>query len=347
MKTVDFLVVGCGLAGISFIEQALADNRSVLVFDNASQQSSTVAGGLYNPVVLKRFTSVWKSEEQLNLAIPFYKQLELKLSKKLDHKTPVLRRFTSTEEQNDWFTASDRPHVGSFISTKIIKNTNAAIDANFGFGEVLQTGRIDTQALISNYKHHLKTNNQFKDTGFDYHLLKHTEDGFIYNNILAKHIIFAEGFGVKHNPYFNHLPLNGTKGELITILAPNLNIDYILKSSVFLIPMGNDLYRVGATYEWSDKTNRITEKGKTELLSKLKTFLKCDFEVVDQVAGIRPTVKDRRPLVGEHPEHKNMFVLNGLGTRGVMIGPYVANQLYNHINTGEAINSEININRFL
>ena len=91
-----------------------------------------------------------------------------------------------------------------------------------------------------------------------------------------------------------------TKGELLTIYAPDLKIDFVLKGPVFLIPLGNDLYTVGATYDWDDTTNNVTEKGKEELLDKLKTLISCSFEVVDQVAGIRPTVKDRRPLVGQH-----------------------------------------------
>ena len=125
-------------------------------------------------------------------------------------------------------------------------------------------------------------------------------------------------------------------------------MDYVLKSSAFLIPLKEkDQYIVGATYEWTDKTNTVTQKAKEELLNKLKTFLKCDFEVIDQVAGIRPTVKDRRPLVGAHPEHKNMFVLNGLGTRGVMIGPYIAKQLFNHIENEMPLDDEINISRFI
>jgi len=61
MKHVDYIIVGCGLAGIAFCEQLNAANKTFIVFDNASQHSSTIAGGLYNPVVLKRFTPVWKS----------------------------------------------------------------------------------------------------------------------------------------------------------------------------------------------------------------------------------------------------------------------------------------------
>ncbi len=78
------------------------------MFDDNSQVSSTVAGGLYIQVVLKRFTSVWKSNVQLNLALPIYKNIETELDIKLDYKIPVLRLFNSIEEQNNWFLPSDK-----------------------------------------------------------------------------------------------------------------------------------------------------------------------------------------------------------------------------------------------
>ncbi|MCX7551836.1 NAD(P)/FAD-dependent oxidoreductase [Xanthomarina sp. F2636L] len=343
---VDYIIVGCGLAGIAFSEQLIAANKSFVVFDNQSQQSSVVAGGLYNPVVLKRFTSVWKSKEQLDLALPMYHEIEKKLQIKIDFKIPVYRRFTSNEEQNNWFLASDNPLLAEHLSSKIIKNSNPNIQAEFGFGEVLHTGRIDTSALVSSYRTYLKDQNLLMESAFHYNELKTQETGVSYQDISATNIVFGEGFGLKQNPFFNYLPLKESKGELLTIYAPDLKIDYVLKSSVFVLPLGNDLYHIGATYNWNDKTNNITKEGREELLNKLKTFLIGDFEVVHQVAGIRPTVKDRRPLVGKHPKHNNMFVLNGLGTRGVMIGPYVAKQLFEYIENNHALQSEINITRF-
>jgi len=342
---VDYIVVGCGLAGIHFCEQLKAHQKSFVVFDNLSQQSSIVAGGLYNPVVLKRFTSVWNSAEQLAIALPVYKTLENNLNVKLDYKIPVLRRFTSIEEQNNWFAATDKPELSQFLSTDIIKNRNTAIDAQFGFGKVLQTGRIDTKLLISEYKNQLREANLLIEDSFQYNALKYGNT-LGYKDISAKHIVYAEGYGLKKNPFFSDLPLNEVKGELLTIYAPNLKIDYVLKSSVFIIPLGDDLYRIGATYDWKDKTNDITSKAKEELLNKLKAFVKCDFEVISQVAGIRPTVSDRRPLVGKHELHKNMYVLNGLGTRGVMIGPFIAQALYNFIEHDILLDNAINIKRF-
>ncbi|TCK67263.1 glycine/D-amino acid oxidase-like deaminating enzyme [Winogradskyella wandonensis] len=346
MKNVDYIIVGCGLAGISFCEVLKAYNKSFIVFDDASQQSSIVAAGLYNPVILKRFSEVWKAKEQLDIALPTYAKIEEELNTQVDYQHPIYRRFSSIEEQNLWFTASDKPALEPFLSAEIIKNTNPYIDASFGLGEVLQAGRVDTEHLISVYKKDLRDKDSIREDAFNYEALDVSEIDCAYKDLTAKHIVFAEGYGVKKNPYFNHIPLNGTKGEVLTIKAPKLKLDTAIKSSVFIISIGDDFYKVGSTYEWTDKTNQPTEKAKEELLTKLKTFITCDFEVVEHSAGIRPTVKDRRPLVGRHQEHKHLYVLNGLGTRGVMIGPYVAKKLFNFIEKDIALDSEIDINRF-
>lgn len=346
MKEIDYIVVGIGLAGISFCEQLRKNNKSFVVFDNASQQSSTIAGGLYNPVVLKRFTPVWQCKEQLELALSMYVNLEILLNVKLDYKIPVYRKFASLEEQNDWFAASDKPFLSEYLSPKLIKNNNTFIEASFGYGEVLETGRLDVKALIENYKTFLSSHDIFNETFFNYKDLIQHANGIQYNNIKAKHIVFAEGFGIAKNPFFDQLPMSPAKGELLTIHAPDLKIDYVLKAGVFLIPLGNDFYIVGATYEWKDLSAEITDKAKNELETKLKKLITCDYKIVNQVAGVRPTVKDRRPLVGRHAIYKNMYVLNGLGTRGVMIGPYVAKQLFCLIEEGVSLEKEIDIWRF-
>ena len=343
---VDFIVIGSGIAGISFCEQLRAHHKTFVVFDDQSQQSSIVAGGLYNPVVLKRFTPVWKSKEQLQIALQMYLNFEQEFDVKLDYKIPVLRKFSSLEEQNDWFTASDKPNLSEYLSVNLIKNTNKNIEASFGFGEVLQTGRIDVKVLMDAYKNFLLKDFRFFETKFKYTDLEVANGELKYGKIQAKNIVFTEGFGINKNPFFKDLPLLGTKGELLTIHAPDLKMDFVLKGPVFLIPIGDDNYIVGATYNWEDRTQEVTLKGKEELLAKLNTIISCTYKVIDQVAGIRPTVKDRRPLVGQHTVHKNMFVLNGLGTRGVMIGPYVAKQLFDFMEFGTPLEADIDIKRF-
>lgn len=344
---IDYLIIGLGLAGISFAEMALQNDKSIFVLDNNSQNSSRIAGGLYNPVILKRFSEVWQAQEQLVLMNQFYTNLEDKLKCKVDFKKPVLRKFFSIEEQNNWFAASDKFALAPFLSTEIISKKYQGIDSPYDYGEVLQTGYVDTALLLNKYKEYLINDELFLEESFDYDALKIESNGVRYKNIQAKHIIFAEGFGMHANPYFKNLPLDGTKGELFIIKAPQLDLDVIVNTSVFILPLGNDLFKVGATYNWKDKTDLPTEEGKTELIERIKEIIACDFEIVEHFAGVRPTVKDRRPLVGTHQDYKAMHILNGLGTRGVMLGPAMAKALFEFIEFQKPLDPVIDIKRFL
>ena len=342
----DYLVVGLGLAGISFCEQLEDNDKTFHVISDNSQTSSSVAGGLYNPVILKRFTLAWKANEQLELALPFYRKLEKKLEVTLDYKLSVARRFNSIEEQNLWYEAMDKPNLGAFLSPEIRANTNQNVDAPFGLGIVHKTGRIDTKSLLAAYSKYLKNNGQLTSEKFDYKALSIEDHMISYQAIRAKHIVFAEGFGLKKNPYFNYLPLNGNKGEYVIIQAPDLNEEKAIKASIFCIPLGKGRYKIGANYNRNSTSNEPSEYTRKELLQKMEKFIRCDYKVTDQIAGVRPTVIDRRPLVGRHPEFDNLYILNGLGSRGVLIAPSASLELYRFIEHQKPLNSEIDLSRF-
>ncbi len=342
----DYIIVGSGLAGIAFAETLLQHNKSFIVFDNHSQNSTRIAGGLYNPVILKRFSEVWNAKAQLELAVVFYKAIEDKLGVHFDFKLPIYRKFFSIEEQNNWFVASDKVNLAPFLSSTLITKTFSGIESPFGYGEVLHTGYVDTVVLLERYHQYLKGLGLLFETGFNYSDLAVMDDSVSYHDVSAKQIVFAEGFGLHANPFFNYLPLDGTKGELLIIKAPNLDLDVIINTSVFIVPLGDGLFKVGATYNWQDKTCVVTDEGKKELIDKLREIITCDFEIVAHFAGVRPTVKDRRPLIGTHPGYKNLHILNGLGTRGVMLAPSMARDLFDFIENGKPLDRSIDIRRF-
>ena len=147
----DYIIVGSGLAGIAFAETLFQQEKAFIVFDNNSQNSSRIAAGLYNPIILKRFSEVWNAKPQLELAAGFYAVIEQKLAIQFDFKTPIYRKFFSVEEQNNWFAASDKPNLAPFLSTTIVHKKYNGIDAPFGYGEVLQTGYVDMIALLTHY----------------------------------------------------------------------------------------------------------------------------------------------------------------------------------------------------
>jgi glycine/D-amino acid oxidase-like deaminating enzyme len=342
----DYIIVGLGLSGIAVSRRLEERNKQFIVFEDGSQRSSLVAGGLFNPVILKRFTLAWNANEQMQIAIPFYKKIEAKLQTRIVHSIEIYRKFFSAEEQNNWFEAADKPLLSEFLDTRLVKDINPSIPSDFSFGRVRQTGVIDTDVLIKEYRNHLKTKDKIQFERFDYSALQINEDSINYNGISARHIIFCEGFGLQSNPFFCYLPLQGNKGEYITIYSDELKLNVAVKSSVFIIPLGNNLYKVGATYDNQDRNPQPSKRARIELEEKVKKLLTCSFEVIDQSAGIRPASKDRKPMVGRHPKYKNLYCCNGFGSRGVLISPKVSADLIAYIENKIPLPQEINLNRF-
>lgn len=342
----DFIIVGLGLSGTGLSYRLEKENKDFVVFDDASQEASKVAGGFMNPVILKRFTLAWKADQQMSKAVPFYNEMEQLLNKELLSPLEIYRRFSSVEEQNNWFAAADKPRLAPYLDTELVHDLNPHIPGPYSFGKVLNTKRIDPRGLLEAYEAHLSKTGILRKESFDHSALEISEEGVRYKDIEAKSIIFCEGFGIRKNPFFNYLPLRGNKGEYMFIKAPGLNLEVGVKSSIFIFPAGEDLYAVGATYSNTDKTPGPTPEAREELVTKLKDLVKIDFEVVDQVAGLRPSTIDRRPLVGQHPVYKNLYCCNGFGSRGILLAPSISEELLGLITEQKELDPEIDIDRF-
>lgn len=353
MKKLDYIIVGLGIAGISICEELLKNNKRFIVYDYGEINSTTVAAGMVNPVVLKRFTPVWNADKHIQSALQFYNQLSEKLGVQLYTKIPLWRVFNSIEEQNNWVVASDRNDLKEYLDPKIIKNENPRIQAPFGFGRVYKTGIVNTQVLISKYKEFLKRQSILRNETFQYEALKEDNSGVTYQDYQANRIIFSEGASVIHNPYFpssqstvsSHLVIPN-KGEYLTIHAPDLQLQSIIKTSIFIIPLGEDLYKVGATYNRNEFSIHATQNAKEYLLQLLNSLIYCDFTIVDQVAGIRPTTKDRKPFLGTLDESEHRVFFNGLGTRGITSAPSLAKALYKHLEDDIPLDREVAIKRY-
>ncbi|GER58150.1 NAD(P)/FAD-dependent oxidoreductase [Patiriisocius marinus] len=354
MKNVDYIIVGLGIAGLAFAETLRSNNKSFVLFEDANKGATTASGGVLNPTVLKRFTAAWNVEQFLTYAIPFYQRLEAVLSDKVIEPIAIHRILKSVEEQNNWIVACDKDQLKHYLKSDLVSNDNKSISAPYKLGSVNKAYQIRPATLVQDYRIFLASNNCIIADYFDYSLLEIQNDNVVYKDISANHIVFSEGAGVVNNPLFPlaispELPkvFVPNKGEYIIVNAPLLKCTSVLKGPVMVIPLGNDLYKVGASYGRDELSMDITEDARFDLSDKLKTMITCDFEVVDQVAGIRPTVKDRKPLIGVLPASHNVAFLNGLGTRGLTMAPLLAKQLFDFIENDTEIPSELNLARFL
>ena len=357
MEEVDYIIVGLGIAGITFCERLRQDGKRFVVYEPSLASATKVAGGVVNPVVLKRFTPIWNLPQFHAEAYPFYVQLSEYLQVDFLQKTLLQRVFNNVQEQNDWLVASDKNNLSLFLSSELSKNSNPLIEAPFGFGNVNEVFQIDTALLMTAYAAHLRQNEQLISEEFDYDLLQIDQEGELgsngekahtiqYEKYKAKRVLFSEGAAAVHNPYFSVDCLIPKKGEYIIFKAPQLRLKSILKGAIFIIPLGNDRYKAGATFDHNGQKPDLTQEGKASLVASVRKLIHCPFEVVDQIAGMRPTVKDRRPLLGSI-SNSDLLFFNGLGTRGLGMAPLLSKQLLAYAEHDIPLPDEVNIQRFV
>ena len=321
MKTVDFIVVGQGIAGTLLAFDLIEARKSVAIIDVDLKASATrVAAGLINPVGLKRCIPSHNSHQYLPKAIKRYREIEQKLGANFFELKSILRLFSNESLKNEWQVKFSNTNMDRYISRFYDDNTFTAFkDAN-GSAEVCPAAHIDLQTFLNKSREHFKAECLLLEERFDFSKFNPKE--ISYKSLKSNYIIFCEGYRVKDNPYFKTLPLSPTKGEVMTIRIPSLEtFDKIISKGVYILPLGNYLYTVGATYNHTDITDEPTSEGQAFLRDKIRDILAVDFEVISSVAGVRPTVKDRKTLIGLHPNYDKIGVFNGLGTRGALQGP--------------------------
>jgi len=342
----DYLVVGLGLAGLAFCSILEQNKKRFHIIDHNANLSNRVIGGMYNPIILKRFSPAWKAHEMWQQSILTYQYLERKFAKTYFQPFKIFRILKSIEEQNNWTVASDKVVMKEYMTTQLVHETISGIDAPYGFGELQNVGRVEGEQILQDYKEFALEAGLLSLEAFDYEEIIFKDQLVFYKGQAYKQIVFCEGSYIAHNPYFNYLPMKVSKGEMLIVEIPDLEMKEAIKSSCFMVPLGNHMFIVGATYNWEDKTVDLTPEGQAELEEKLQSFLKLPYRILDYKAGIRPTVSDRRPLLGKHPQHSQLAILNGLGTRGIIYAPALAEILFNHLENDQDLDPDLHITRF-
>jgi hypothetical protein len=340
MKKVDYIIVGDGYAALFFAHQLIKNNKSFYLFSEGKKSASFVSAGIINPAVLKRFTTFWLAQEQIDSLKKTLSEIEGYTHKNYLIEKPILRVFHDEKEKELWLKKSNEI---SFLSNDFIKINS--IKNPFGCGKVNHSARLNVRDFFTDLMNYLEQNSHLIKEKFDYNLVN-TENS-TYKDIQFKNIIFAEGMAVKENPYFSEIPVEANKGHHLEVkISEKIEDDFTIKKKHFIFPLNENTYYYGGTYDREQTHHKIDDSAVEKLTNALAEFYPNDFEVTQVKFGFRPTVKDRRPIVGNHPEFKNLYVFNGLGARGILNGNYFAINLYNHLENGEEIHPEVDLKRF-
>ncbi|MEK6782106.1 MAG: FAD-dependent oxidoreductase [Bacteroidota bacterium] len=347
-REVDFIIVGQGLAGSTLALELLKRDMSVVVYDEPNENHcSVVAAGLFNPITGRAMAKTWNADLLFPFLIEFYSNAEKKLGEHFFYPMSVYRPFTSFQEQNEWMGKSAEPGMRPYLK-QVFTHSEFMCHVYDDLGGLLlsQCGYVDTHLFMKAVRKNLVVQSSYCDEHFAEGDLILGEDFILYKNIKAKKVIYCNGVESRKSVFFKWLPLIPLKGETIHVKVDH-EFAYIYNRGVYIVPSNpSGHYKVGATYNTKDFTTSITLEGKTELSKKLTELIRLPYEITNQYWGIRPTTADRRPLLGCRPDERKVVIFNGLGTKGISLAPYFANQLANWLMGQGTIDREVDINRF-
>ena len=348
MKQYDAIIVGQGLAGTLlhyFLEKAGWD---LLVIDEDYERSaSKVAAGIINPITGRRYVKSWRIDDLLPTAYQTFEELEQLLNINFAYRRPLIRSLFNHREAEDWMIRTGDPSYLPFMreGAQLDELEEITIPV-FDYGRVLQSGQINIAKLVSSYRNKLKGQGCLKEEKFNYQDMSIGEGGVAYQEYATKQLLFCEGAKAIHNPFFNYLPFGNAKGEVLIIRLPNHRLEKIFKHRIFIVPLDNDTYWCGSSYNWNYNDDKPTTAEKSFLLERLNDILKVPFEVVTHLSALRPTVKDRRPFLGQHDQFPALKIFNGLGTKGATLGPYWAKHFAEHLTNKTMIDQDVDIKRY-
>ncbi len=324
-------------------------SQKVLVIDKFNPSSaSNIASGITNPITGRKFVKTWLADEMIPFAEETYRGFEELFQEEFYHPISIIKLLDSVKAQNDWSARCASPEYLPYLKNEnIIHLDKQKVKNDFGGFEINGGSKLEADKFLSHYRNFLKEKIVLLEENFAFCELKVGLDSISYKDIQARKIIFCEGANAIQNPYFKFFPFQLAKGECLIVRIENFYPE-VINGEVFIMPMEEEnLYYIGSTHEWHFDDDEPSEKGKNELLGNLSTVLAAPFEIVEHKAAIRPTVKDRRPFVGFHPEFKNIGIFNGMGTKGISLAPFFANHFTEHLLHQKPLMKEVDIKRFL
>ena len=329
------LIIGQGIAGTLLAWSLRRKGLEVHLADgNLAGGSSIAAAGIINPVTGKRFVKSWRFDEFYPMAKSVYQQLEQELGIPIWEDRPTLRLLGTAEEANDWsIRCAQEEYAEHLGETSDPGAWGPLLKPGFRFGVIRKSARANLPALVAGYRKLAQDQQFFMEKTVDYQSI----DALLKT---YHQVVFCEGWRATGNPYLPETAFRVSKGEALIIRFPAhavsgkppaenplSNTFDMLKKTMLLVPLGDDTFWVGSTYRWHFEDTLPGTEGRDYILSYLHEMFEAPFEIVNHVAGIRPTMVDRRPVVAQSSINSKVFIFNGLGTKGALLAPFFAEQL--------------------
>lgn len=342
----DYIIVGQGLCGTWLSYYLLAAGASVAVFEAGKSSASAAASGIINPITGKRLARQWMHETILPFAAQAYDSISTELGMPLAATIPI-HSFFNNEEEASFFEQKAASTHDDLLSYKGSIADAAYFNFHYGVGSIYLAMLVDVRALLSGWRTRLEADNLLREAPFDWQACT-LESSFVsYQNVQAKALIDCSGAVAAGNPFFDRLPFALNKGEALIASIPGLPRDAIYKfDTISIVPWREDRFWIGSTFDWDFKDELPTSAFRQKAEWTLRQWLRLPFTIHEHFAAIRPATVSRDAFAGMHPAHPQIGALNGMGSKGCSLAPFLAHNLAQHLVHGTSLLPNVDIIRY-
>ncbi len=348
---VDVAILGQGLAGTTLAWECCQRGLSVCVIDPGhAGTASRVAAGLITPFTGKRCLPSWRYSLFWQCAVQFYRSIERKTSTRFFHELTHDRVFVSAQERDRWLDrTSGQPRAESPCTPQaeldaLSPHTRTYRDCRWGGLALTGGGRLDVARFLR------VSRQQWQATGA-YRQAVVSEQDIVLEaeavrlprlGLTAQRLILCRGAEERLHPWFPQVRFLPAQGEILS-LAVDFALDRVVHQGVWLVTTGAGRLLVGSTYEWNRLDGCPSRAGSEELRLKLAEGGPFAYRVVGHCAAVRPALHDQKPVLGWHPRYPRLGLLNGLGSKGALQAPWLAQHFVDHITTGIPLDTELDL----
>lgn len=361
--TFDVVILGAGIAGLSVADALSQKGLSCAVIDK--QKPGSGASGsplmLMNPATGRRAKMSYKANEGFACTLDLLNRVQSQTEAAFFETGKLLRPALNKKLAKDFKKSPDKYDWpgGDWIEwldeDEFIEQYPVFTNHNGGL-VIRKSATVDGFRFMQSMASFLKKRDVSFFNNAGYELKEETSCWGIHiknqETITAKSVVFASGAGLVDSPYWKNLSLHRVKGQAATFYFDEpLPFNYSISSLGYLACLTSTPRKlvVGSTYEHHFTHLNPDQKGHDLLKKKLGNLFP---DLTDQIqnsemwSAVRVTTKDRKPVTGPHPEKHGLFIITGLGSKGLMHGPLTANYLADYINDSNPIPEEISIDRF-
>jgi glycine oxidase len=307
---IDAIIVGQGLAGTVLAWQLRP--RTVLLIDREDAvTSSKVAAGLLTPITGKRLAVADRLGELWTAAVKLYRRVESETGARFFHEGPAVRLFADAAERelfekrcfhNAWPTA----------------HQPTRIEWHDQDGFEMPAARLDVPRFLAASRSHFPYLAADIDPVGDVEVLP-DRVRLPRLGVEASHLSFCQGYAA--NPHFADVTFNAAKGEMLTLHIPGLAETRAVNRGVWLVPLGDERFLAGSTFEWEQLDTTPTAARREEICRRVREFVRLPLEVIGHTAAVRPVLDAGKPLA---EARGRLGIFNGLGSRGALLAPDAA-----------------------